>query len=119
MDKKLIISLILALIAIIIIGFLALNFVPTGNDTDLNISNNSTNGTIIISQDSINNNVSDGGKLNDTNSSSNITDSGDILHKQIFTVSENETGQNEGMEPGTYIMYYTENDGPIKVEKIS
>ena len=41
------------------------------------------------------------------------------MHKQTFVVTENETGQHEGMEPGTYVIYYTENDGPIKIEKIA
>ena len=48
-----------------------------------------------------------------------MIDPGDVLHKQTFTITGNETGQNEGMEPGTYVMYYTENDGIIKVDKIA
>lgn len=129
LNKKLIISLIIALIAIIVVGFVALHFVPNGDLADLNLTGNDTNVTEDVNVTVVENqtNLTDNATANDTakedanasatNSSS--VDPGDVLHKQTFVVSENETGQNEGMEPGTYVMYYTENDGPIKIEKIA
>ena len=129
LNKRFIIAFILALIALIVIGFIALNFVPTNDILDLNataLENVTDNATLNISEAQIDealNNTANvtanytSADANDTNASSDI-DPGDVLHKQTFTITENETGQNEGMEPGTYVMYYTENDGIIKVEKI-
>ena len=123
LNKKLIIGFIVALIALIIVGFVALNFVPNNdvldnaeNLTD-NITQNLTVNTTDVNASAVNANktVND---ANNTNANSNAVDSGDVLKKQTFTVSENETGQHEGMEPGTYVLYYTENDGPIKIEKV-
>ena len=74
---------------------------------------------IFVDNASSDNSQSNNNANANANSQSNNGDSGNELKKQMFTVSENETGQNEGMEPGTYVMYYTENDGPIKVDKIS
>ncbi len=129
MNKKLI-GLIVALIAIIVVGFVALNLVPNGDFADLNLTANDTNVTedvnvtVADNQTNLTDNATakndtaiEDANANATNSSS--VDPGDVLHKQTFVVSENETGQNEGMEPGTYVMYYTENDGPIKIEKIA
>lgn len=138
LNKKLIIGFIIALIALIIIGFVALNLVPTDNLIDLNvtedIANVSGSTALNLSEDQIveklnatendtaaNDTVSNDTDVvneNATNSSSDSIDPGDVLHKQTFTITGNETGQNEGMEPGTYVMYYTENDGIIKVDKI-
>lgn len=128
MNKKLI-GLIVALIAIIVVGFVALRFVPTGDLTDFNLTGNDTNVTEDVNVSVVENqtNITDNATANDTaieDANANATnassvDPGDVLHKQTFVVSENETGQNEGMEPGTYVMYYTENDGPIKIEKIA
>ena len=129
LNKRFIIAFILALIALIVIGFIALNFVPTNDILDLNataLENVSDNATLNISEAQIDealNNTANvtanytSADANDTNASSDI-DPGDVLHKQTFTITGNETGQNEGMEPGTYVMYYTGNDGIIKVEKI-
>ena len=130
LNKRFIIAFILALIALIVIGFIALNFVPTNDILDLNataLENVTDNATLNISEDQIDaalNNTANvtandtSADANDTNASSDI-DPGDVLHKQTFTITGNETGQNEGMEPGTYVMYYTENDGIIKVDKIA
>ena len=127
LNKRFIIAFVLALIALIVIGFIALNFVPTNDILDLNataLENVSDNATLNISEAQIDavlndtaNDIANDTSANDTNASSDI-DPGDVLHKQTFTITENETGQNEGMEPGTYVMYYTGNDGIIKVEKI-
>ena len=129
LNKRFIIAFVLALIALIVIGFIALNFVPTNDILDLNataLENVTDNATLNISEAQIDealNNTANvtanytSADANDTNASSDI-DPGDVLHKQTFTITGNETGQNEGMEPGTYVMYYTENDGIIKVEKI-
>ena len=127
LNKRFIIAFILALIALIVIGFIALNFVPTNDILDLNataLENVTDNATLNISEAQIDavlndtaNDIANDTSANDTNASSDI-DPGDVLHKQTFTITENETGQNEGMEPGTYVMYYTGNDGIIKVEKI-
>ena len=127
--NKTIIGLIVALIAIIVVGFVALNFVPHGDLPDLNLTANDTNVTedvnvtVVENQTNLTANAT---AKNDTaiedanaNATNSSVDPGDVLHKQTFVVSENETGQNEGMEPGTYVMYYTENDGPIKIEKIA
>ena len=128
LNKKLIIGFIIALIALIVVGFVALNFVPNNDVLDLNLTDNADNLTDNITENLTvnttdvnasaiidNQTVND---ANDTNASSDAIDEGDVLKKQTFTVSENETGQHEGMEPGTYVLYYTENDGPIKIEKV-
>ena len=144
LNKKVIIGFIIALLALIVIGFVALNLVPNDNLMDLNLSgdiaNVTDNNTLNLSEDQIvaelnatendtaandtaaNDavaNDTDAAKGNATNSSSDSIDPGDVLHKQTFTITGNETGQNEGMEPGTYVMYYTENDGIIKGDKIA
>ena len=128
LNKKLIITFIVALIALIAVGFVALHLVPNNDVLNLNLTDNAENLTDNITQNltanttdvnasavNANKTVND---ANNTNASSNAVDSGDVLKKQTFTVSENETGQHEGMEPGTYVLYYTENDGPIKIEKV-
>jgi len=127
MDRKLIIGLVLALIVIVLAVFTFTSLNNGNEQLNLNISGNQTgelnNGTL-FSQGQSDNVNSDNSQSNDNananaNSQSNSNgDSGNELKKQMFTVSENETGQNEGMEPGTYVMYYTENDGPIKVDKV-
>jgi hypothetical protein len=127
--NKTIIGLIVALIAIIVVGFVALNFVPHGDLPDLNLTANDTNVTedvnvtVVENQTNLTANAT---AKNDTaiedanaNATNSSVDPGDVLHKQTFVVTENETGQHEGMEPGTYVMYYTENDGIIKVDKIA
>ena len=133
LNKKVIIGFIIALLALIVVGFIALNIVPTTDLTDFNVSgdvaNLTDNATLNISESPIDaelnatndtaNNDTNADDANKTNSSSDDIDPGDVLHKQTFTITGNETGQNEGMEPGTYVMYYTENDGIIKVEKIA
>ena len=130
LNKKFIIGLIIALIALIVVGFIALNFVPTGDIVNLNVNkeNITDNATLNLTNESIDSvlNVTDlnDTDVNDTNAddkdkNSSDIDPGDVLHKQTFTVSENETGQNQGMEPGTYVMYYTTNDGPIKIKKVA
>ncbi len=137
LNKKVIIGFIIALLALIVIGFVALNLVPNDNLMDLNLSgdiaNVTDNNTLNLSEDQIvaelnatendtaanDTAANDAAKGNATNSSSDSIDPGDVLHKQTFTITGNETGQNEGMEPGTYVMYYTENDGIIKVDKIA
>ena len=128
MNKKLIIGFIIALIALIVVGFVALNFVPNNDVLDLNLTDNADNLTDNITENLTvnttdvnasaiidNQTVND---ANDTNASSDAIDEGDVLKKQTFIVSENETGQYKGMEPGTYVLYYTENDGPIKIDKV-
>ena len=128
LNKKLIIAFIVALIALIIVGFVALNFVPNNDVLDLNLTDNADNLTENITENLTvnatdvnasaiidNKTVND---VNNTNASSDAIDEGDVLKKQTFTVSENETGQYKGMEPGTYVLYYTENDGPIKIDKV-
>lgn len=131
LNKKLIIGFIIALIALIVVGFVALNFVPTNDLIDLNLTDNATenitdnlteNLTVNLTDDVNGSEVADNETalvdLNDTNASSDDIDPGDVLKKQTFTVTENETGQYKGMEPGTYVLYYTDNDGPIKIEKV-
>lgn len=133
LNKKLIIGFIVALVALIVIGFAALNFVPTNDVLDLNLTDNTDDvvenvteelNETVITEDLVNDtDVLNGtdvaiDDLNVTNASSDEIDPGDVLHKQTFTVTGNETGQYKGMEPGTYMIYYTENDGPIKIDKI-
>ena len=132
LNKRFIIGFIAALIALIVIGFVALHFVPTTDVLDLNLTDNTDdieniteeiNETIIQEDLANDTDVLNGtgvaiDDLNVTNTSSDEIDPGDVLHKQTFTVTGNETGQYKGMEPGTYMIYYTENDGPIKIDKI-
>ena len=128
LNKKLIIAFIIALIALIVVGFVALNFVPNNDVLDLNLTDNANNLTENITENLTANAtdvnasaVIDNKTVNDannTNASSDAIDEGDVLKKQTFIVSENETGQYKGMEPGTYVLYYTENDGPIKIDKV-
>lgn len=133
MDNKVIIALIVALIAIIAVGFAVLHVVPNGNVSDSNVSNVTENTSVNVSEapadtqlnvsaanvTAANNTVNiTAGDVNNTNATSNATDPGDILHKQTFTITGNETGPKGEMEPGTYVMYYTDNDGVIKIEKI-
>ena len=128
LNKKLIIAFIIALIALIVVGFVALNFVPNNDVLDLNLTDNANNLTENITENLTANAtdvnasaVIDNKTVNDannTNASSDAIDEGDVLKKQTSTVSENETGQYKGMEPGTYVLYYTENDGPIKIDKV-
>ena len=128
LNKKLIIAFIVALIALIAVGFVALHLVPNNDVLNLNLTDNAENLTDNITQNltvnttdvnasavNANKTVND---ANNTNASSDAIDEGDVLKKQTFTVSENETGQYKGMEPGTYVLYYTENDGPIKIDKV-
>jgi hypothetical protein len=131
LNKKLIIGFIIALIALIVVGFVALNFVPNNEILDLNLTDNATenitdnlteNLTVNITDDAVNGSEVAANETavvdaNNTNASSDI-DEGDVLKKQTFTVTANETGQYKGMEPGTYVLYYTENDGPIKIDKV-
>ena len=127
MDRKVLIAFLIALLLIIVVGFVALNYVSDDGTIDFK-GTDKANDTVLSSQDLTNDaesiinatnitidNVTDD---NGTNDSSEI-DEGDILHKQTFTVSENDTAQNKGMEPGTYVMYYTDNDGVIKIEKVA
>ena len=133
MDNKVIIALIVALIAIIAVGFAVLHVVPNGNVSDSNVSNVTENTSVNVSEapadtqlnvsaanvTAANNTVNiTAGDVNNNNATSNATDPGDILHKQTFTITGNETGPKGEMEPGTYVMYYTDNDGVIKIEKI-
>lgn len=132
LNKRLIVGFIVALVALIVIGFVALNFVPTSDVLDLNITDNTDaldnvteeiNETI-VPEDLVNDSELLNGSdiaiddLNVTNASADEIDPGDVLHKQTFVVTGNETGQYKGMEPGTYMIYYTDNDGPIKIDKI-
>ena len=138
LNKKLILSLIAALIAIIVIGFVALHFVPTADIVDFNITGNDANATedvnltvpenvtnvtdlnvTDINVTDVNGTVVEDAAANASDSASDNIDAGDVLHKQTFEITGNETGQYQGMEPGTYVMYYTENDGPIKIEKVA
>ena len=128
LNKKLIIGFIIALIALIVVGFVALNFVPNNDVLDLNLTDNADNLTDNITENLTVNTtdvnasaIIDNQTVNDANNanaSSDAIDEGDVLKKQTFIVSENETGQYKGMEPGTYVLYYTENDGPIKIDKV-
>ena len=55
---------------------------------------------------------------NDTKDNSSDVNAGDVLHKQSLVISGNSSDQYQGMESGTYIVYYTGNDGIIKIEKV-
>ena len=96
---------------------LDLNLTDNADNLTDNITENLTVNTTDVNASAIidNQTVND---ANDTNASSDAIDEGDVLKKQTFIVSENETGQYKGMEPGTYVLYYTENDGPIKIDKV-
>lgn len=131
MDNKTIIGIIIALIIIVVAIVAVFNFTNL-NPINVNVTNDSANAT--TEPVAVINNTTDDTKSTDAaanttettssdssanSSDASSTDSGDVLQKTTFTVSENETGQNEGMEPGKYILYYTANDGPIKIEKIA
>ena len=145
MDRKVIISLIVALIAIIVIGFVALRFVPTGDlanldvgeklsnvtentsinvsespvDTEINITPNDTSVNGTARNETVVNDTIDNATADTNDSDANAEASGDVLHKQTLVITGNQTGQYQGMEPGTYILYYTENDGVIKIDKVA
>lgn len=143
LDKKVIISLIVALIALIVLGFAAMHSLPNGDVTDVNASANassstanasvnvsespanaSTNVTIKnITANDTNDNLSvvSGGivKPNATNSASSGIKSVDVLQKQVYVISANETDKNPGMQPGAYAVYSNKKDGIVKIEKIA
>ena len=104
-------------------GFFTLGSTRGDGSVGENITENLTeNLTVNITDDAVNGSELAANETavvdaNNTNASSDI-DEGDVLKKQTFIVSENETGQYKGMEPGTYVLYYTENDGPIKIDKV-
>ena len=54
LNKKVIIGLIIALIAIVVIGFAALNFVPNNNLINLNPADNATDAPVVVSQNQTN-----------------------------------------------------------------
>ncbi len=128
--------IIIALVAITLVGLLvggAFSFMSNNNNTtnetnttnDTNITNDTTaNNTTNITQE--NSQTQSSSKQQTTKSSNKKSSSSQSysssssdskVHKSYFTVSENEKGQNEGMEPGRYVEYYTD-DGPIDVRKI-
>ncbi|WP_455645569.1 hypothetical protein [Methanosphaera sp.] len=90
------------------------------NTSDNNTTNNTTielNNTTAENNTTVENTTTtQSSKTKSTSKSS--SSSGDEVQSRTFTVSENEKGQNEGMEPGVYRETYTANDGPISVEKI-
>ena len=97
LNKKLIISFIVALIALIVVGFVALNFVPNNEILDLNLTDNATenitdnlteNLTVNITDEAVNGSEVAANETavvdaNNTNASSDI-DEGDVLKKQTF-----------------------------------
>lgn len=115
MDNNKPIGVLILILLIILCGVYLLIVDEANHQTENNKINNTTTGTISNNSTNTTNNttISD---INNTNES-NINP-GDIIQKKVFTIKENEKGQNEGMEPGTYIIYYTANDGPLKIEKI-
>ena len=136
LDKKVIISLIVALIALIVIGFYAMHSIPTGDVTDANASDNANlsvteqadaqlNATvknITAKSNDIDDNLSvvSGGivKPNASYSNSSGISSVEVLHKQVYVISQNDT-KNPGMEPGKYVLYSNKRDGVVKIEKIA
>jgi len=127
--------IIIAIVAIILVGLLtggALSIMSNDNNTtnetnatnDTNITNDTpANNTTNITQENSQTQSSSKQQTTKTNtkkssvSQSSSSSSDSKVHKGYFTVSENEKGQNEGMEPGRYVEYYTD-DGPIDVRKI-
>ena len=140
LNKKVIIGLIIALIAIVVIGFAALNFVPNNNLINLNPADNATDAPVVVSQNQTDDaevnvtvdnatdvidsnatadaNSTDTNDTNDTKDNSSDVNAGDVLHKQSLVISGNSSDQYQGIESGTYIVYYTGNDGIIKIEKV-
>ena len=108
-----------ALILLLLVVFVGSSFIAT-------VANNTTNNTTL--NESINDTVNATVEANNTttakktstqkSSKTSVSDSKSDVKTSVFTVSEDEKGENEGMEPGKYKMYYTEKDGPIDVEKI-
>ncbi|MBE6494075.1 MAG: hypothetical protein E7Z84_05665 [Methanosphaera stadtmanae] len=100
------------------------------------LTNNTTNNTTVNNK-TVNNSITEIENANNSSAQTNTqqssssrsqsknsksksnTDSGDKIYTDTFTVSANEKGQNEGMEPGTYRATYSAKQGPISVEKIS
>ena len=119
--------LMIVIAAVILIGILVVatsSLMPNQtNNTTINntTDNNTTNETINTSTNSsqANNQHSSSSSSKSKSSSKSNIDPDDVIHTDTFTVSENEKGQNEGMEPGTYRATYSANQGPISVEKIS
>lgn len=119
MDNNKPIGVLILILLIILCGVYLLIVDETPHQTENNKINNTTTGTISNNSTNISTNITNNTTISDINNTndSNVNP-GDIIQKKVFTVKENEKGQNEGMEPGTYIIYYTANDGPLKIEKI-
>ena len=111
MDNNKPIGVLILILLIILCGVYLLIVDETHHQTENNKINNTTTGTISNNSTNISTNITNNTTISNVNP-------GDIIQKKVFTVKENEKGQNEGMEPGTYIIYYTANDGPLKIEKI-
>ena len=88
LNKKLIIGFIIALIALIVVGFVALNFVPNNEVLDLNLTDNAENLTdnitenLTVNATDVNASAVDNQTVNDANASSDGIDPGDVLKKQ-------------------------------------
>ena len=122
----------IAIIAFIVLIFIGILFSTSTFNLTNNDSNNSTNDTQNITLNQANNtsdnstqniNTNTNTKSQSTNTqkssqSSKSSSSQSDVHKSYFTVSENEKGQYEGMEPGRYVETWS-SDGPISVDKVS
>lgn len=141
MNKGSILALIILLLACLIGGYYALGL-NDDNTSITDIANNTTdeitddniteNITLNSTEDNVTENVTVSTKKSDntkksvqksskkqtTSKSATKQSSDDEIKYSTFTVSKNEKGQNEGMEPGTYRMSYSAKEGPIDVQKI-
>ncbi|OED29509.1 hypothetical protein [Methanosphaera sp. WGK6] len=108
--------LLVIVVLVVLVGIGCFSFLVSDDSSNVLTVNNTTNGT--VGNVSLTEDVSSGSGSDVNPSGGSSQDPDTEVHVSIFTVSENETGQNEGMEPGVYRMTWTPRDGPISVEKV-
>ena len=118
----------IAIIVFAVLIFIGILFSASTIHLSNNDSNNSTNDSQNTTLNQTNNTSDNSTQHTNTKSQSvstkkssqksESTSSQSDIHKSYFTVSENEKGQYEGMEPGRYVETWS-SDGPISVDKVS
>ena len=124
-NKNLIIIGVVAVVLICLALFAGISLFDKFNT--LNETNNTTNDTVNLTLNESNDTNATTEKTSTTtkksssssNKKSSSSDPDSEVHESYFTVSENEKGQREGMEPGRYVEKWSSKEGPISLEKVS